>query len=206
MSWYGTNPVPPFVFDYSEPWRAMDLICPKKPIQAKRCDDIEQQLAEHRLFANVSRHRLFGEKLYIVSFTKDYGGGKHPTDENIAEALQIPDEWVSLYDCDANKTEYAVKENELNCKYKNDDGRLEWVEPFDFHKALKKYNAEDLIQNQIGSGCKRVATYTDDGLVMLDCCYSSNVIAEDLGISKESVIDVSFDFDGLTHVIIVEDI
>ena len=198
-------------FEYycSVPWglRDMGLVFPSKPVQAKRCDDIEQQLAEHRIYANVSRHRLFGEALYIVSFTKDYGGGKHPTDENIAEALQIPDEWVSLYDCDENKTEYAVKEMQLNCKHKNCDGRLEWDNPFefDFNKALKKYNAEDLIQNQIGSGCKRVATYTDDGLVMLDCCYSSNVIAEDLGISKESVIDVSFDFDGLTHVIIVED-
>ena len=199
-------------FDYycSLPWelRAMDLIYPKKSIQAKRCDDIEQQLAEHRLFANVSRHRLFGEALYIVSFTKDYGGGKHPTDENIAEALQIPDEWVSLYDCDNNKTEYAVKEDRLNCKHINCDGRLEWNNPFefDFNKALKKYNAEDLIQNQIGSGCKRVELYPDDGLVMLDCCYSSKVVAEDLGISEKSVIDVSFDFDGLTHVIIVEDI
>lgn len=194
----------------SLPWelRAMDLIYPKKSIQVKRCDDIEQQLAEHQIYANVSRHRLFGEKLYIVSFTKDYGGGKHPTDKNIAEALQIPDEWVSLYDCDENKTEYAVKERELNDKHKNCDGRLEWNNPFefDFNKALGKYNAEDLIQNQIGSGCKRVTTYTDDGLVMLDCCYSSKVVAEDLGISEESVIDVSFDFDGLTHVIIVEDV
>ena len=77
-------------FDYycSLPWelRAMDLIYPKKPIQAKRCDDIEQQLAEHQIYANVSRHRLFGEALYIVSFTKDYGGGVHPDECNISRA------------------------------------------------------------------------------------------------------------------------
>lgn len=196
-------------FEYycSVPWglRDMGLVFPSKPVQAMRCDDIEQQLAEHRLFANVSRHRLFGEALYIVSFTKDYGGGKHPTDENIAEALQIPDEWVSLYDCDNNKTEYAVKEKELNCKHKNCDGRLEWNNPFDFHKAISKYNARDLIQNQIGYGCRRVELYENDGLVMIDCSYSSKVVAENLGISEESVVDVSGTFDGLTHVIIVED-
>ena len=196
-------------FEYycSVPWglRDVGLVFPSKPVQAKRCDDIEQQLAEHRIYANVSRHRLFGEALYIVSFTKDYGGGKHPTDENIAEALEIPDEWVSLYDCDENKTEYAVKEKELNCKYKNCDGRLEWDNPFDFHKALKKYNAEDLIQIQIGDGCRRVATYTDGGLVMLDCRYSSKTIADRLGISKESIVDVTDDFEDLTHVIIIEE-
>lgn len=192
----------------SLPWelRAMDLIYPKKSIQVKRCDDIEQQLAEHRIYADVSRHRLFGEKLYIVSFTKDYGGGKHPTDENIAEALQIPDGWVSLYDCDGNKTEYAVKEKELNRKYENCDGRLEWDNPFDFHKAISKDNARDLIQNQIDDGCRRVELYPDDGLVMLDCCYSSKVVADRLGISEESVVDVSGTFDGLTHVIIIEDV
>ena len=199
-------------FEYycSIPWGLSDgLIFPKKgckSIQAMRCDDIEQQLAEHRLFANVSRHTLFDDKLYIVEFKKNCSGGGYPTTIKIARALEIPDDWVSLYDCDEHKTEYAVKEDRLNCKHKNCDGRLEWDNPFDFHKALKKYNAEDLIQNQIGSGCKRVATYTDDGLVMLDCCYSSNVIAEDLGISEESVVDVSFDFDGLTHVIIIEDV
>ena len=199
-------------FDYycSLPWelRAMDLIYPKKSIQAMRCDDIEQQLAEHELFANVSRHTLFDDKLYIVEFKKSYSGGGYPTTTKIARALEIPTDWVSLYECNDHLTSYAVLEDKINNKYMNGDGRLEWNNPFefDFNKALKKYNAEDLIQNQIGSGCKRVATYTDDGLVMLDCCYSSKVVAEDLGISEESVIDVSFDFDGLTHVIIVEDV
>ena len=177
-----------------------------KSIEAKRCDDIEQQLAEHWLIANVSRHRLFGVKLYIVSFTKDYGGGKHPSDKNIAEALQIPKEWVSLYDCDENKTEYAVKEEKLNCKHMNDDGRLEWSNPFDFHKALSKYNTSDLIKEQLGKDCERVVSYNLDGLIFLECNLSSNIIAKKLGISEGSVVDVSCTFDDLTHVIIVEDV
>ena len=197
-------------FDYycSVPWglRNMDLIFPRKSIQRERCDDIEQQLAEHQIYANVGRHTLFGEKLYILSFNKDWGGGVHPDECNISRALQIPYKWVSLYDCDENKTEYAVKEVELNCKHKNYDGRLEWKNPFDFHKVLGKYNARDLIQNQIDDGCRRVELYPDDGLVMLDCCYSSKVVADRLDISEESVVDVSGTFDGLTHVIIVEDV
>ena len=190
------------------PWSLMNLGLefPSKSIQSKRCDDIEQQLAEHRIYANVSRHTLFGEKLYILSFNKDYGGGVHPDECNISRALQIPNEWVSLYDCDEYKTEYAVKEKELNCKHINCDGRLEWDNPFDFYKVLGKYNAEDLIQIQIGDGCRRVATYTDGGLVMIDCRYSSKTIADRLGISEESVVDVTDDFEDLTHVIIVEDV
>ena len=188
-----------FPFDGTYMWTG-------KSIEAKRCDDIEQQLAEHWLIANVSRHRLFGEKLYIVSFTKDYGGGKHPSDENIAEALQIPDEWVSLYDCDENKTEFAVKEEKLNCKHKNCDGRLEWVEPFDFHKALSKYNTSSLIKEQLGKDCERVVSYSLDGLIFLECNLSSNIVAKKLGISEGSVVDVSCTFDDLTHVIIIEDV
>lgn len=184
------------------------LIFPKKgckSIQAMRCDDIEQQLAEHRLFANVSRHTLFGEKLYILSFNKDYGGGVHPDECNISRALQIPDEWVSLYDCDENKTEYAVKEKELNCKYKNDDGRLEWDNPFDFHKALSKYNTISLIKEQLGKSCKRVCVYLDDGLIFLECNLSSKIIAEKLGISEDSIVDISLTFEDMTHVIIIEE-
>lgn len=195
-------------FDYycSEPWRAMDLIYPNKPIQAKRCDDIEQQLAVHNIIANVSRHTLFNVKLYILSFTKDYGGGKHPDVKNIAEALEIPEEWVSLYDSDCNKTEYAVKEEKLNCKHKNCDGRLEWIKPFDFNKALSKYNTSDLIEEQLGKDCERVVSYNLDGLIFLECNLSSNIVAKKLGISEGSVVDVSCTFDDLTHVIIVEDV
>lgn len=197
-----------FDYYYSMPWglRQMNIINGGKTIHAKRCDDIEQQLAEHCLIANVSRHRLFGENLYIVSFNKDYGGGKHPSDKNIAEALEIPEEWVSLYDCDSNKTEYAVKEEKLNWKHKNCDGRLEWVEPFDFHKALSKYNTSDLIEEQLGKDCERVVTYSLDGLIFLECNLSSNIIAKKLGISEGSVVDVSCSFDDLTHVIIIEDV
>ena len=201
MGWFGRNPIPPFVFDTYCDWNG------GKSIQAKRCDDIEQQLAEHCLIANVSRHDLFDVEYYLVEFTKDYGGGLYPTCGKIAKALDIPNEWVNLYTCECNgKTVYAVKEEELNRKHKNCDGRLEWVEPFDFHKVLKKYNARDLIQNQIGYGCHRVELYVDDGLVMIECSYSSKVIAENLGISEESIVDVRDTFNELTHVIIVEDV
>ena len=201
MGWFGRNPIPPFVFDTYCDWNG------GKSIQAKRCDDIEQQLAEHCLIANVSRHDLFDVEYYLVEFTKDYGGGLYPTCGKIAKALDIPNEWVNLYTCEYNgRTVYAVKEEELNCKHKNCDGRLEWVEPFDFNKVLKKYNARDLIQNQIGYGCHRVELYVDDGLVMIECSYSSKVIAENLGISEESIVDVRDTFNELTHVIIVEDV
>ena len=123
----------------------MIIGCGEKSLNAKRCDDIEEQLAEHRLYANVSRHTLFDKAMYIVSFDKDNGGGEFPSVGKIADALDIPSRWVNLYECSATDTQYAVLEKELNGKYKNSDGRLEWVEPFDFFEAvnsgkIKKYS------------------------------------------------------------------
>ena len=198
-----------FEYYFNIPWglRQMDLIYSGESIYNKRCRDIQEQLAEHRLFANVSRHTLFGEKLYILSFNKDYGGGVHPDKYNISIALEIPDEWVSLYDCDDNKTEYAVKEKELNCKHKNCDGRLEWVEPFDFYEAVNSSNSNSRIKKQL-EYCRRVVSYyKDKGIILIDCSSSAKCVADGLGISEESVIDVSCTLkeSGITHIIIIEE-
>lgn len=188
-----------YYWDYS-------LIGGHESIYQKRCRDIQEKLAESNLIATVSRHDLFDVEYYIVEFTNDYGGGKHPSQRSIAKALEIPDVWVNLYNCElGGKTVYAVKEKELNGKHINCDGRLEWVEPFDFHKALSKYNTGDLIKEQLGEKCKRVVLYLDDGLIFLECNRSYKFIAMDLGISEDSIVDVSCSFDDLTHVIIVED-
>ena len=199
MDWYGSNPVPPFVFDLS--WTG------GKSIEAKRCDDIEQQLAEHRLYAKISRHILFGWKMYIVSFGKDNGGGDYPSVGKIAKALEIPDSWVSLYECNTIDTQYAILEDKLNREHKNSDGRLEWVEPFDFYKAVNSGNPNERINKQLKS-CRRVVScYRDKGIILIDCPLSSKCVANKLGISEESVIDASCTLkeSGITHIIIIEE-
>ena len=199
MSWYGTNPVPPFVFDCT--WTG------GKSIEVKRCDDVEQQLAEHQLFANVSRHTLFDKKMYIVSFNKYFGGGSYPTNDKIADALDIPPRWVNLYECTEDKTEFAVLEKELNGKYKNSDGRLEWVEPFDFYKVVNSGNPNERIKKQLKI-CRRVVScYKDEGIILIDSGSSAKCVADELGICEESVIDVSYTLkeSGITHIIIIEE-
>lgn len=193
-------------FDYycSIPWGFISGT--GESIYNKRCGDIQGRLAEHDLIATVSRHDLFDVEYYLVEFTNDYGGGLYPTCGKIAKALDIPTEWVNLYTCEHNgRTIYAVKEEELHSLHLNDDGRLEWVEPFDFHKALSKYNTISLIKEQLGKSCKRVCVYLDEGLIFLKCNLSSKIIAEKLGISEDSIVDISLTFDDITHVIIVED-
>ena len=180
--------------------------CGDKSIELKRCDDIEKQLAEHRLYANVSRHTLFDKKMYIVFFNDD-NGGEYPSIGKIADALEIPNSWVSLYEVTANNTQYAVLEKELNGKHKNSDGRLEWVEPFDFYKAVNSGNPNERINKQLKS-CRRVVScYKDKGIILIDCPLSSKCVANNLGICEDSVIDASCTLkeSGITHIIIVEE-
>ena len=176
-------------------------------IEVKRCNDIEQQLAEHQLFANVSRHTLFDKKMYIVSFNKYFGGGSYPTNGKIADALDIPSRWVNLYECTEDKTEFAVLEKELNGKHENCDGRLEWVEPFDFYKAVNSGNPNERIKKQLKSCRKVVSCYKDEGIILIDSSSSAKCVAEGLGICEESVIDVSCTLreSGITHIIIIEE-
>ena len=200
-------------FDYyfDIPWglRQMDLICSGESIYNKRCRDIQEQLAEYDLIATVSRHDLFDVDYYLIEFNNNgYGGGKYPSCGNIAEALDIPNEWVNLYTCECNgKTVYAVKEEELNRKHKNCDGRLEWVEPFDFNKAVNSSKPNSRIKKQL-EYCRRVVScYKDKGIILIDCSLSAKCVADGLGICEESVIDASCTLkeSGITHIIIIEE-
>ena len=180
--------------------------CGEKSLNAKRCDDVEQQLAEHQLYANVSRHTLFDKAMYIVSFDKDNGGGEFPSVGKIADALDIPSRWVNLYECSATDTQYAVLEKELNGKYKNSDGRLEW-EQFNFYEAVNSGNPNSRIKKQLKS-CRRVVScYKDKGIILIDSALSSRCVADYLGISEESVVDASCTLkeSGITHIIIIEE-
>lgn len=180
--------------------------CGEKSLNAKRCDDVEQQLAVHQLYANVSRHTLFDKAMYIVSFDKDNGGGEFPSVGKIADALDIPSRWVNLYECSATDTQYAVLEKELNGKYKNSDGRLEW-EQFDFYEAVNSGNPNSRIKKQLKT-CRRVVScYKDEGIILIDSSSSAKCVAEGLGICEESVIDVSCTLkeSGITHIIIIEE-
>lgn len=180
--------------------------CGMKSLNAKRCDDIEEQLAVHHLFANVSRHTLFNKAMYIVSFNKDNGGGEFPSVGKIAKALEIPDSWVNLYECSATDTQYAVLEKELNGKHKNNDGRLEW-EQFNFYEAVNSGNPNSRIKKQLKS-CRRVVScYKDEGIILIDSSSSAKCVADELGICEESVIDASCTLkeSGITHIIIIEE-
>ena len=194
---------------YSYPIGMPDMMvfgCGEKSLNAKRCDDVEQQLAEHQLYANVSRHTLFDKAMYIVSFDKDNGGGEFPSVGKIADALDIPSRWVNLYECSATDTQYAVLEKELNGKYKNSDGRLEW-EQFDFFEAVNSGNPNSRIKKQLKS-CRRVVScYKDDCIILIDSSSSAKCVADELGICEDSVIDVSCTLreSGITHIIIIEE-
>lgn len=183
-----------------------NLIWSGETMNSMRCRDVETQLAEYCLYASVSRHTVFGIKMYLLEFQKDYGGGKHPSKDNISEALDILIEWVDLYECEAvGKTVYAVKECNLNNKHMDENGRLVWHKSFDLQEILDSNLPVTLIKKQLGN-CDTVIIKRDKGIILLNCRKSAETVAEKLGVSEESVTDISCETNGeITHIVIVED-
>ena len=106
-----------------------------KSIYGLRCDDIEKELCKHGLKANVHRHDCFGVDYYVIeeaykSVCFDKG--------MIAKALNIPMDWVDLASVDDMISKYWVKEEELNDKYLDCDGRFCFDELEFMKKKIKK--------------------------------------------------------------------
>ena len=118
--------------------------CPVYPLWSdlenvfgRNCKRIENKLNElDEMTCKVSRHTIFDIKVYVIE-TK---GDVHV--EEIAEKLDIPEEWVTFADINIDKepTEkvFYLKEDEFNDKYANKEGKL-WLETL--YEACENLNA-----------------------------------------------------------------
>jgi len=106
-----------------------------KTKEAKNCDSIEKKLNSEGLDVYVHRHTLFDIKCYVVTERDD--GCKNFYKDDLAEILNIPEEWINLSNVN-DPQEYYILEDKFNEKYCNDDGIVEFKP--DLKKAWEDCN------------------------------------------------------------------
>ena len=78
------------------------------------------------MVAKVHRHSLFGVEYIVIIFDREANGYISTAQRKIAEALQIPLEWVDMVTC-CDPQEYFVKEKEFMQKYPSaDNGTIDF--------------------------------------------------------------------------------
>lgn len=97
---------------------------------------IKKELSKNNIkVKDVHRHGIWGINVYVIRFHKD-DNNKHINDKILANALNIPIDWVGLAQCTSDGyCTYWIKEDKLNNKYCDDDGKLVFENPFN----LKDY-------------------------------------------------------------------
>ena len=118
MDWYGNWHLKPVFLDE------------KRNKVWDNCDTIAKKLNENGLNVYVHRHTLFDIKCYVVTEKRE--GSKTFYDDDLAEILDIPIEWINLSKA-KDPQEYYILEDEFNEKYCNEDGLVE------FKPDLKEY-------------------------------------------------------------------
>lgn len=92
----------------------------------KRCKAVKKELKKHNMVAKVHRHSLFGVEYIVIIFDREANGYISTAQRKIAEALQIPLEWVGMVTC-CDPQEYFVKEKEFMQKYPSaDNGTIDF--------------------------------------------------------------------------------
>ena len=92
-------------------------------IYNRRCKSIKKELCRKGIDAKVIRKTIFGIGCYAVDV-------ECSTSKTIADALDIPREWVGVAVLNEDFERYLIKEDELNSKYCDCDGELVFRKPF----------------------------------------------------------------------------
>lgn len=111
QDWYGKWHLKPVFLDE------------KRNKEWDNCDTITKKLNENGLNVYVHRHTIFDIKCYVVTESSD--GSETFFDKDLAEILDIPNEWINLSHAN-NPQEYYILEDEFNKKYCNEDGLVEF--------------------------------------------------------------------------------
>ena len=141
--------------DIIEPWTVFPrwLNLPQS-LASRRCNVIEKQLCKNGLKARVSRHTCFDVEYYVV---EQWDKETYFSSEDIAKALKIPNDWVSLANYTDGVGTYWVKEDELNDKYLDCDGEMLFDANEILIKSVKNHLDNDkLIKGSIDEDCNGI--------------------------------------------------
>ena len=152
-----------------------------KTIYGRRCGAITEQLKKHNVpVKRVGRHHFYNIRVYCIEI-KIGKCGKWIDDDDIAEALNIPKEWIAFIHINTEHRYklYFVKEDELNSKYCDDDGELIFKKPFKLTDYPFKQKFETLCP--ISNRLKEMGIIVDkidiwDDYLMLKIEYDEDVI------------------------------
>lgn len=140
-----------------------------KSIYHRRCDAIEYRLKEHNINAVVSRHTAFDVEYYVLDFKDSSSIDKC----KIADALDIPKDWVDFINIYDEGCVYFIKEDEFNDKYCDCDGEIDWgFNLFDL-KFESKFETLRPIKDQLESAgitVESVGIYDDYLMIKIDGC------------------------------------
>ena len=177
----------------------------KESTPSKNCRIIEKKLCENGIKANVTRHTLFGNKYFLVNNPKK---GKCLDENDISDALDIPDEWVNLYCMYESRETYAVDENKLIEEYGDCNGLLSFEE-FDLIDCIRTKGAKGLSahlkKHNLSSGV--VNLYRTDDMILIKKhmgSFSAKAYSDVLNIPLDAIVDVSNESNEFEFIILTD--
>lgn len=168
----------------------------------RNCNAIKEQLCKHNIKSRVHRHSLFDKDFFIVDVSDDDSCLNR---KDIADALDIPVDWVDLYICNDGLEEYCILEDKLIGKYGDCNDELHFKDEFDFMKVFNGssngYNISQRLEKKGICVNDLCANYNN---VTLNSHSSSDDIAEALNIPKRAVADLRCHNSDITHIILID--
>lgn len=140
-----------------------------KSIYHRRCDAIEHRLKEHNICAVVSRHTAFDVEYYVLDIKDNIADINRC---EIADALDIPKDWVDFINIYDEGVVYFIKEDEFNDKYCDCDGEIDWGFNL-FDLKFGEYETVRLIKDRlenVGITVESVGIYDDYLMINIDGC------------------------------------
>jgi len=168
----------------------------------RNCNAIKEQLCKHNIKASVHRHSLFDKDFFIVDVSDD---DNCRCRGDIADALDIPVDWVDLYIYNDGLEEYGILEDELIGKYGDCNDELHFKDEFDFMKVFKGssngYNISQRLKKK-GICVNHLIAHSDS--ITLGTDSSSDAISNALNIPNDAVASINSCGSKITHIILID--
>lgn len=159
----------------------------------RRTEAIEKELKKHNIKAKVHRHHIYDVEYYVLTLDTSK---KHISESDVANALNIPKEWVGFVHINLENCYkiFWIKEDEFNAKYCNDDGEIVFKKSFKLtdYPFEESFNTLCPISNQLseqGIVVDKIGIWEDYLMIQIeyDECITYTEICDALKCSTELI-------------------